>query len=237
MRPGFLDLPGEIRNDIYKRLLVAPHRIRLLEDNSGRLVISTWKRHYEPLCTAVLATNRTIHDEATSVLYGWNRFDLVGILYDSMFRWDLGIQDNLVASFLEQIGQRNASFLNHLYIDFPRAQGKCPDIALSQGGARMLRLIRDSCTHIETLEIPAGRGIWVEHNLYHDLMDGQGIQDALSLADEEFKAIKSLKKVILTLRGEPYGPGVPFLIRETISNLGWTIQLPQAQTNTAYDSE
>jgi len=58
----FLDLPGEIRNQIYDHLLVIPSH-------------STPRRLGDPpIYPQILLTNRAIHEEAQQILYGSNTF-------------------------------------------------------------------------------------------------------------------------------------------------------------------
>ncbi|KAE8447254.1 hypothetical protein EG329_010948 [Mollisiaceae sp. DMI_Dod_QoI] len=58
----FLDLPGEIRNEIYLKLLIVPaaSKPRLLGD--------------PPIYPQILSTCKKIHEEAQQILYGYNTF-------------------------------------------------------------------------------------------------------------------------------------------------------------------
>lgn len=65
-RITFLDLPGELRNEIYKLLLV-----------SQTAFISVHRPHsQETIAGNILRVNKQIYNEASSVLYGGNTFIL-----------------------------------------------------------------------------------------------------------------------------------------------------------------
>jgi hypothetical protein len=74
----FIDLPIEIRNEIYRLLLVNP----LLEESSSVGLYEEFNPHKYELSPALLQVSKQIHHEASSILYGQNRFFLT-VIYDS----------------------------------------------------------------------------------------------------------------------------------------------------------
>jgi hypothetical protein len=89
---GLLDLPKEIRNNIYELCLTVPeevcmmaefseldydYELHITEDGSDR--ISSTRANFQP---AILATCRTIHQEATPMFYGSNRFQLSLVFWE-----------------------------------------------------------------------------------------------------------------------------------------------------------
>ncbi|KAL1973082.1 hypothetical protein VTN31DRAFT_6624 [Thermomyces dupontii] len=67
--PSFLDLPPEIRLQIYRYLLVSPRTLRM---RKSRDPWGAWQPN--ALSPAILCTNRTIYREALPVLYRENIF-------------------------------------------------------------------------------------------------------------------------------------------------------------------
>lgn len=75
MPATLLALPAELRNHIWQLLLVAPCAIKLaLEDDDGRVTARIQNYHEASPSATFLATNRQIHREATTYLYGDNTF-------------------------------------------------------------------------------------------------------------------------------------------------------------------
>lgn len=67
--PGFLSLPPEVRNIIYRLLLVRQGAV----DKRGR---TFWSASKPQLSTQLLRTCRRIHHEAITILYGENTFKI-----------------------------------------------------------------------------------------------------------------------------------------------------------------
>jgi hypothetical protein len=63
---SFLDLPAEIRIEIYRLLLIAPDGIRITYNNYRALGL--------PIATQILYVCHAIADEALQILYGMNSF-------------------------------------------------------------------------------------------------------------------------------------------------------------------
>ncbi|KAM3424480.1 hypothetical protein BST61_g6484 [Cercospora zeina] len=66
-RISFLDLPAELRNDVYQRALVLEDRVISVSGENGRALPRNL-----PAAMNILLTNRQIYKEASSILYGDN---------------------------------------------------------------------------------------------------------------------------------------------------------------------
>ena len=105
---SFLNLPAEIRQQIYHLLFVISSAIRPVSQDPRYYEdrVSICGRSLGP-CIQFLRTNSSIHQEASSVLYGQNRF----VVY--------GLDNGTVAfNFLESIGERNRRAIRSLELDW-----------------------------------------------------------------------------------------------------------------------
>ncbi|KAJ8067210.1 hypothetical protein OCU04_004575 [Sclerotinia nivalis] len=192
MSTSFLSLPSELRNNIYEQLLAV-----------GEIV------PYGPfrpkgLTPTLLLTCKTIHDEASSVLYAQNVFDLT---------WT-------AESFLHRIGRKNASSILHIYISFPYFDYlELHNITLEDASSRMLAKIQNYCTSLTTLETEVVTTDDGEVRL--DRLDNfKIVAEALDLVDARFRAIPAIRNIIVNV----YEEG-PFYIREEMKNHGWEIHM------------
>ncbi|KAL2155696.1 hypothetical protein VTH82DRAFT_438 [Thermothelomyces myriococcoides] len=109
-----LHIPGEIRNQIYSRLLLSSHHaIPIFRSGDNKLeateeVLST--------LTALLLTCRQIHHEAGSLFYSRARFALPPDASHAPHQAQVNL---LFRAFLDRIGPRNAALIRHLTIPFP----------------------------------------------------------------------------------------------------------------------
>ena len=151
----------------------------LFRINRDSVLIPLIPRYRYGLCPALLRANKTVHREASPLLYSGNCFGFTDLAPPQRLSTNAA-----VASFLRQTGQ-NASFLRHIHIDFPGIRNyPCP--ALREDSIEMLELIRDNCTGIALLEACQR----------HPLPLITYTDAALELLDARFKAIPSLKEVI-----------------------------------------
>ncbi|KFY59290.1 hypothetical protein V496_05717 [Pseudogymnoascus sp. VKM F-4515 (FW-2607)] len=208
---SLLRLPRSIRDDIFRRVLVVAHPLYLFQD-TGSTVVETFGPEIRGRWLALLYTNRQMHDEATAVLYGFNRFTMV----DTTPR-----QVVLLQSFLICIGSANAGLLSHVSINFPvaeRVDGKPEEIRLREDGLRSLKLLQDKCTNLKTLEIfvhnQSSEGL--NQKSYNN---AEFIQKALSQIHGQFKLIPSLSRVVVRFYDSP--PASPVI--ELMQGLGWVI--------------
>ncbi|KAH0556403.1 hypothetical protein GP486_005676 [Trichoglossum hirsutum] len=104
-RPNFLDLPPEIRQMIYRELLIPGLVIPYRSRGSGQGLLQG---------TGLLLTSRQISQEACAVLYSCNRFYLFA------FASGYPLLDS-VSVFLNSIGPSNRSLIRRLSLDFSTA--------------------------------------------------------------------------------------------------------------------
>lgn len=152
MTMSFLHLPGEIRNSIYRLLLVFPepvdvcdctlpeapdlqpnrHGFHITKCADGTIPVDGWKTRCRPddirfprvsnkadaspRGLGILATNRTIHDEATFFLYSCNRF-----LFSLMINW-WGYELTALSAFVDYMPLAYLAMIQHICIPFPRIQ-------------------------------------------------------------------------------------------------------------------
>lgn len=135
-RLSFLDLPGEVRNLIYAYAFVQADPIKISD-----------KWHGLPL--SLLRTNKTIHQESQSVLYGQNTFDFSDI------------SDKRTAKFLDKIGQENAKWIENVHIAFPTIRQR-EDIEIESTSARVLDKLHDYCPKLNSITLGP------EHNICGD---------------------------------------------------------------------
>jgi hypothetical protein len=222
---NFFSLPGETRNKIYEELLVLsePIILEIASDHSHDLykVLPAGNSHTPGrFCLALLLANKRVHSEASQLLYSRNRFRL----QDPVSMAGYKIQVEILTSFLDHIGRQNASFLRHICIAFPAFDGHFfESVTLEEDSIRTLELIRDNCTNIATLETSLQTTTRVELAL--DVLDNpRAVAKVLALVDARFKAISSLKEVIVNVYDEP-----PINdLRKKMSNYGWTIEVTES---------
>jgi hypothetical protein len=205
---NFLDLPEGIRNDVYKRVLILPHPLYLFQEPNFR--VETFAPERPSRWLALLYTNRQIYYEASVALYGTNHFHLVDITQQ---------QFGLLQSFLDCIGPVNAASLSHLCINFPVAEsidGQPGKVKLRDDSLQSLKLLRDKCTNLLTLE-----------TLVHYKNDSvfrktdSVLQEALLAIDAQLKTIPSLERIIVRV---VVRDGVPTTsAKDVMQGLGWMV--------------
>lgn len=208
---NIFSLPVEIRENIYRRVLIVRHPLFLFQD-PGSQVVETFGPERPFRWLALLYTNRQVHDEATTVLYGLNTFT---------FMDTTGQQASLLRCFFNCIGSSNAGQLSHLCINFPvveSVEGQAGAPILREDDLHTLKLLQEKCTRLTTLEaFVYGRNA---PNLIHPSHDdSQFIQDALFQINAELKAIPSLDKIIVRWYDGALSP----LVMELMQGLGWVI--------------
>lgn len=197
---GLFSLPREIRDEIYRRVLVVADPLYLFQDSGSRRV-ETFGPGKPVRWLSLLYTNRQVYDEACAMLYRSSRFTLV----DTTPR-----QVDLLQSFLDCIGSVNAGHLSYLCINFPAAEiveENPRRIVLREDSLRSLELLQEKCTHLKTLEgfvhSQNSRGLTGASD-----DDPQFVQEALSQINAQLKAIPSLSKVIVRFHSGSPSPSV-----------------------------
>ncbi|KAK5659882.1 hypothetical protein OQA88_13345 [Cercophora sp. LCS_1] len=228
-----LNLPTEIRLQIYAKLLVLNRPIQLGTDQDPyhpRL----WTRT-TGLSPAILRVNKQIHSEATPFLYSNNRFkfpDTSTTTNDDSDSW-ASTEAPCFAPFVRQI-KANASLLRHIRVDIksclPETTWATP-VVLSEGWIDLLKLLKTACPHLNTVEMlsESSDGVFT-------LFDADLAASMLRLLHEGgFKEMSSLEKIVvvhevrdldekaLAARGTLMG---------MLPSCTWSIQLTQAPAKT-----
>ena len=207
---SFFSLPREIRDRIYKTVLIVAHPIFLFQDAGPRVETFAPERPFRWL--SLLYTNRQMHSEAVPVLYGMNSFSLVDTTPQ---------QVDLLKNFLTCIGSVNAGLLSSLCVNFPAAEsmeGQPGNVKLRDDSLHSLKLLQERCTNLTTLETlihsKNSQGL-----IQTDQNNLQFIHDGLLQVDARLKAIPSLNRVIVRIyEGTP----TPSVI-ELMQGLGWLV--------------
>ena len=203
MPTSFLHLPGEIRNEIYRYLLV----------HEG--TIKPWDGDHE-LSPNILATNKTILHEARSILYGNNCFDL-SLRGRSPYR---------IQVFFGIIGIINMGYFRSIRLDFPRfdwdKSEALDDISLSN-----LAIIASFCARLETvtmtpfsIDILTSCSKLLERFSYPGCPTIETYGTLLAQVDSSLREIPAVKHIIV----EAYQSPGEYLTKE-MEGLGWTIRI------------
>jgi hypothetical protein len=197
MSANFLDLPSELRNRVYELCLLHEEPINPWIDQIQR----------QELTPGLLRANKTVHCEASSLLYAQNCFDFAMTTPED------------VASFLRTIGNINACCIRHVCVDFPTLRDLEPgNVTLEEDGDSILASIQSGCTNLRTLTTSLSSTHAMELRL--DALDNPKIvTEALTLVNTHFRAISSLQDIIV----EVYDDGPSGYIRRTMEDHGWTV--------------
>jgi hypothetical protein len=165
-----------------------------------------------------------VQREARPLLYSSNRFRFSDL--EPTHR--LETKSAVLASFLSQIERQNASFLRHVCIDFPAFDDYRPGTAmLQEDSIKTLELIRDNCTGIAILETSLRDTFRLEFADYK--LDSSPIAaEALELLDARFKAISSLKEVIVNVHVYD-DEGLSDDLRKKMRDCEWTIKVTKLE--------
>ncbi|KFZ17306.1 hypothetical protein V501_01798 [Pseudogymnoascus sp. VKM F-4519 (FW-2642)] len=175
MLANFLELPSELRNQIYELCLL----------HKEPLALWTGFNQRHELSTSLLRTNKTLHHEASSILYAYNRFDFTIATPER------------IALFLQTIGRVNAGYIQHVSVDFPIFyHGELSGVTLLDDSISIFASIQGSCVNLSTLTAFMGSALTMEFEL-----DEQGnpetIPRVLKLVDTLFRATSPLLKTII----------------------------------------
>lgn len=218
---SFLGLPFEIRDQIYRNLLVIPSYIHLCPGTEWGKQRPCRANTGEPLglCPAILRTNRFICDEATPILYTRNAF-VMATLDPRSFGW----ADTRVAEgFLSSIGPKNAALVRHVSIAFPIFSNYHEgQVALDDHSEGVIGLLRDRCPSLVQLETEAG----VNLNTIEVLFKWKGYQlasEAAAAMDARFRTISSLEKIIVNIFPLIGSAACSPVIIEKMRDQGWEV--------------
>lgn len=135
-RAGFLDLPAELRNEVYRLAFVSPARFDFGCPN----------RNFQR-SSAFLRTCRQVYDEGRSILYSENEFffQRQSRRYGPIWAADWGeLGFKPVRKFLKMIGPSNTSFIRHVTMLFEDAQ---PSLNPQMHNAEERRFVHDENLH------------------------------------------------------------------------------------------
>ena len=110
-RKGFMDLPIELREKVYRDVLIKEAQIRI----TGRA------QHTYPHSSALLRANKAIYHESRKYLYSENRFLFVPSTLITVTPYDQGWEElsySHARQFLEDIGPENTGMLKNIGISF-----------------------------------------------------------------------------------------------------------------------
>ena len=190
--------PLEIRLQIYSEILVQDNPIEF-NAHYGPLSPHLMKARDKAPDPALLRVNKAVNREGTPLLYSYNRFrfpDAFGFGYSVSGFPDDGSTLRYIphiAPFLGRSGD-NARLLRHICIDYPDllAFTDCTEPVLTEEYVQVLRLIRESCPGLRTVEIECGP---LNSKFSLDEIDlGAGV---LRVLDEGFKAMTSLERIVI----------------------------------------
>ena len=180
------------------------------------------------LYPAILVANKQVHQEANPLLYSMNRFRVGAGEYSYTYE----ISWEILRKFLDHIGNQNASFLRQICIAFPAFEiYHAGNITLQEDSVLSLELLRDRCTNLNILETSLETTTAVEHSI--DSLDNPlAATEAMALVNTRFKALPSLKEVIVNVFDK--APNV--LLREEMRSCGWRIEVTASKSDRSLDS-
>lgn len=135
-RAGFLDLPAELRNEVYRLAFVSP----------ARFDFGAPSKNFQR-SAAFLRTCRQVYDEGRSILYSENEFFFQRQSRRCGSIWapdwgELGFKP--VRKFLKMIGPSNTNFIRHVTMLFEDAQ---PSLNPQMHNAEERRFVHDENLH------------------------------------------------------------------------------------------
>jgi hypothetical protein len=155
-----------------------------------------------------------VYSEASSLLYSKNCFQFLTVWHSGE-----GVYGSAyIAPFFHQI-RSQASLIRHIYIFFPGFDDfKQVEPTLAIVHFKSLKLIQDICTNLATLKLLVPPNC--DNRVLYDSTYAQKAQDLL---DARFRAILSLKKVIINF--QLYNDKDLVYDLTKMRDLGWTIEI------------
>jgi len=198
---------------IYSELLVLSESIIFVADYFPPSLPLIRSRRYN-LYPALLRVNKQAHGEASPLLYSNNCFQ-----FPNVCTWAPSpINSAHIAPFLRQIGSY-ASFVRQICIPFPTLGDYCHESAtLHEAHIENLALIRNTCTHIATLELL----VQLDHMSYA-FSDSLFGTKALDLLNTQLKTISSLKEIIVNF--QVYGSEDISDLTKKMRDRTWTVEV------------
>jgi hypothetical protein len=170
-----------------------------------------------------------VHREASPLLYASNCFEFIhlNLCTPSLARFT---QSAALGSFFTKIGHQNASFIRQICIDFPTISNYKPgSTTLQKDSVKTLELIRDKCTSIAELETTLRDTYLLETDTSPIVVEA-----ALERVDTHFKAILSLKEVIVHIHHHQ-DPSDD--LKKKMHDFGWTTKVTKVDKVEEYESD
>jgi len=200
---NFLDLPSELRNQVYGLCLLHQEPI------DPQKPIFPWIGHNPrlKLTPGLFRTNKKVHLEASSFFYAQNCFNFNKATAEE------------VALFLGTIGRRNAGYIQHIYLNFPYLRDLEPgNVTLEDHSFKILAKIQSSCTKLSTLTT----SLYSTNDMMLKLeaLDYPKIvSEALTLVNTHFRAILSLQNIVVNV----YENDLSEYIKKEMESYGWKV--------------
>lgn len=198
---NFLDLPSELRNQVYELCLLHEEPIDPWDDYGPQ----------RELTLGLLLANKTVHREATSFFYAQNCFDFTLTTPED------------VASFLETIGRDNADYIRHIRIDFPNLRDLEPgNVTIEEDNIGIFAHIRSACANLSTLKTSLDSTDAMVYKL--DTLDHPNVvNEALTLVNTQFRAFLHLSDIIVKMHED----NLTLYMKTMMENHGWTLSLKE----------
>ncbi|KAH8730372.1 hypothetical protein GQ44DRAFT_723227 [Phaeosphaeriaceae sp. PMI808] len=197
MPANFLSLPRIVRIKIYELLLI----------HNGKVHPMNQPSHETKFTTALFRANRTVSNEATTVFYARNTFELS--TYEAYE----------ISSLFQQIGPRNKSYIQHIILSFPEFNTLDDPYHLSlfTHDEMVIETIRQNCPRLSTLTTSI---LWRSQSFPLSAVNNPEIVvRALMLVDDRFREITSVQRVIVKVLDDELSDHM----RGVIRGLGWVI--------------
>ncbi|KAK0368733.1 cytochrome P450 1A2, partial [Colletotrichum limetticola] len=200
--------------DMYDKILVASSPIFVFQESPDRPIEFFVPGKSTQWPASALTKFREYNEQETdAVFYGSNHFHLVDT---AMQR-----ETSILQAFLLSPMSTHARLLSHLSLSFPAlevAEGRPEGLGLTQDGVRALKLLKDHCTSLATLEL------YVHKSNAFGLTGeapgaSQSCHEVLLQVKAQLKTISSLNKVIIRYCHDKPTPHVVQLMQD----LEWTV--------------
>ncbi|KAH7386824.1 hypothetical protein DE146DRAFT_184058 [Phaeosphaeria sp. MPI-PUGE-AT-0046c] len=171
MSASFLGLARELRDKIYSYLLVGEEYVDLT---------NPWSN--PDFSVEILRTNKTIHEEAASILYGRNRFGLCAI------------EETELSAFLQSIGPINSLHMRHIRIDFPDVVTQEDEggsaVVLDSETARIFEKLQVHCGNLRKVTLSRSSTEYQAVSLKGHEFDGL-LMEVFDLIESRIRAISA----------------------------------------------
>ncbi|KAL4781517.1 hypothetical protein BJX76DRAFT_13720 [Aspergillus varians] len=210
MASSLLDLPGEIRNQVYAHLLVRTLPVVFFYRKKG-------------LAPSIIYTNKKIHQEARSILYSCNCFDLTGGF--------IATRD-----FLGAIGRNNAGLIQSVRIFFPGVKGMLEDddeeVTSENIQSKMVGFLASHGVRPRRITTT-----WQSSAGLISQLDSLGGMDSvhktLALLDARFRSSESTREIVV----EVYHDIISKDVERAMESYGWEVRRVVRYYNSAEEKD